>query len=217
MPFLPASTATTTTTAVKEKRRVATTPLTSIANLYIPRIYGFRVSERARSGPRMQWLRMRPQEGEMDWGREGDDYVEEEDEGDKADEEDGDDPLDPVEGKKIDVTKVGVEGKGQQTTTATIATTTMTNAATSPANRIYRPLPAPRTSTSSPATIIVTPSAISPPTPTTISTTTFDFKSINLPDGGVFGAKVKDGLQAIRVRVKNSLEEKDTAAAAVIV
>ncbi|KAF2661438.1 hypothetical protein K491DRAFT_587296 [Lophiostoma macrostomum CBS 122681] len=29
-------------------------------NIYEPRIYGFRVSERARSGPRMKWLRMRP-------------------------------------------------------------------------------------------------------------------------------------------------------------
>jgi casein kinase II subunit beta len=28
--------------------------------IYEPRIYGFRVSERARSGPRMQWLRNRP-------------------------------------------------------------------------------------------------------------------------------------------------------------
>jgi casein kinase II subunit beta len=31
-------------------------------SLYEPRIYGFRVSERARSGPRMKWLRMRPQD-----------------------------------------------------------------------------------------------------------------------------------------------------------
>lgn len=37
----------------------ATTPMTSSAKLYIPRIYGFKVSEKARSGPRMQWLRMR--------------------------------------------------------------------------------------------------------------------------------------------------------------
>ena len=32
---------------------------TSAAKLYIPRIYGFKVSERARSGPRMSWLRLR--------------------------------------------------------------------------------------------------------------------------------------------------------------
>lgn len=29
-------------------------------NIYEPRIYGFRVSERAKTGPRMQWLRMKP-------------------------------------------------------------------------------------------------------------------------------------------------------------
>ena len=44
-----------------------TTPLTSAAKIYIPRIYGFKVSERARSGPRMQWLRLRPRhESELD-------------------------------------------------------------------------------------------------------------------------------------------------------
>lgn len=32
--------------------------------IYEPRIYGFRVSERARSGPRMQWLRSRPDDVE---------------------------------------------------------------------------------------------------------------------------------------------------------
>ncbi|KAI9900731.1 hypothetical protein N3K66_004993 [Trichothecium roseum] len=30
-------------------------------HIYEPKIYGFRVSERARSGPRMQWLRSRPE------------------------------------------------------------------------------------------------------------------------------------------------------------
>ncbi|BGP41873.1 casein kinase 2 regulatory subunit [Rhodotorula kratochvilovae] len=48
--------------------RESTTPLTSLAKVYVPRIYGFKVSERARSGPRMQWMRMRPRtEGEIDW------------------------------------------------------------------------------------------------------------------------------------------------------
>lgn len=56
--------------------------------MYIPKIYGFKVSERAKSGPRMQWLRQRPQEPEelnqVDWrGRwyndEDDDYEEEDD------------------------------------------------------------------------------------------------------------------------------------------
>lgn len=39
--------------------------------VYTPRIYGFRVSERAKSGPRMRWLRLRPQSHEeldqVDW------------------------------------------------------------------------------------------------------------------------------------------------------
>jgi casein kinase II subunit beta len=30
-------------------------------NVYTPTIYGFQVSERARNGPRMRWLRLRPQ------------------------------------------------------------------------------------------------------------------------------------------------------------
>lgn len=36
-----------------------TKPEASAMKLYIPRIYGFKVSERARSGPRMQWLRLK--------------------------------------------------------------------------------------------------------------------------------------------------------------
>lgn len=61
--------------------------------VYVPRIYGFKVSERAKSGPRMQWLRLRPQSPDelemVDWrGRwldededgEGDEYDEDEDE-----------------------------------------------------------------------------------------------------------------------------------------
>ncbi|GJN92831.1 hypothetical protein Rhopal_005869-T1 [Rhodotorula paludigena] len=49
-------------------KREQTTPLSSLSKVYVPRIYGFKVSERARSGPRMQWMRMRPRtEGEIDW------------------------------------------------------------------------------------------------------------------------------------------------------
>ncbi|POY70866.1 hypothetical protein BMF94_6043, partial [Rhodotorula taiwanensis] len=43
-------------------KREPTTPLTSLSKVYVPRIYGFKVSERARSGPRMQWMRMRVSE-----------------------------------------------------------------------------------------------------------------------------------------------------------
>jgi len=54
--------------------------------VYVPRIYGFKVSERAKSGPRMQWLRLRPESpSEMDmvdwrgrWIDEDDEYDEEE-------------------------------------------------------------------------------------------------------------------------------------------
>ncbi|KAI0353616.1 hypothetical protein OH77DRAFT_1427304 [Trametes cingulata] len=39
--------------------------------VYVPKIYGFRVSERAKSGPRMQWMRLRPENPEeldlVDW------------------------------------------------------------------------------------------------------------------------------------------------------
>lgn len=39
------------------------------ARLYTPRIYGFRVSEQAKSGPRMRWMRMRPESfEELDQG-----------------------------------------------------------------------------------------------------------------------------------------------------
>ncbi|KAF8621565.1 hypothetical protein AX15_007592 [Amanita polypyramis BW_CC] len=57
--------------------------------VYVPRIYGFKVSERAKSGPRMQWLRIRPESPSdldlVDWrGRwlddDDDEYEDEEDE-----------------------------------------------------------------------------------------------------------------------------------------
>jgi casein kinase II subunit beta len=57
--------------------------------VYTPRIYGFKVSERAKSGPRMQWLRLRPQSPSelelVDWrGR----WIDEDDEYDEDDDED---------------------------------------------------------------------------------------------------------------------------------
>lgn len=50
--------------------------------VYVPRIYGFKVSERAKNGPRMQWLRLRPEDPEdldaVDWrGR----WIDDEDDG----------------------------------------------------------------------------------------------------------------------------------------
>lgn len=60
--------------------------------VYVPRIYGFKVSERAKSGPRMQWLRLRPESPEeldsVDWrgrwiGTDDDEYDEEEEDEDR--------------------------------------------------------------------------------------------------------------------------------------
>ncbi|CEH16529.1 casein kinase subunit ii beta [Ceraceosorus bombacis] len=45
---------------------------TPASRLYTPRIYGFRVSELAKSGPRMRWMRMRPESfQELETGRLG--------------------------------------------------------------------------------------------------------------------------------------------------
>ncbi len=54
--------------------------------VYLPRIYGFKVSERAKSGPRMHWMRLRPESpedlDEVDWrGRWIDDEEDQYDDG----------------------------------------------------------------------------------------------------------------------------------------
>jgi len=62
-------------------------------HVYVPRIYGFKVSERAKCGPRMQWLRLRPESPEelelVDWrGRwidEDDEYDDEDEDGEEED------------------------------------------------------------------------------------------------------------------------------------
>ncbi|KAF2746437.1 hypothetical protein M011DRAFT_445227 [Sporormia fimetaria CBS 119925] len=77
-------------------------------NIYEPRIYGFRVSERAKSGPRMRWLRSRPNDvGELDetrrfWEERG---LEQEDEK----------MVDVVEkgGRKIKSARRRVQGSGE--------------------------------------------------------------------------------------------------------
>ncbi|KAI9481122.1 MAG: casein kinase II subunit beta [Benjaminiella poitrasii] len=53
--------------------------------IYQPRIYGFRINEKSRSGPRMQWLRMRPDEY-VDFDEE-EDYEEDAEEADKVTDE----------------------------------------------------------------------------------------------------------------------------------
>lgn len=60
--------------------------------VYQPKIYGFKVSDRAKSGPRMQWLRLRPWSPEelddVDWrGRWIDDEDDYEDEQEEFDED----------------------------------------------------------------------------------------------------------------------------------
>jgi casein kinase II subunit beta len=69
--------------------------------VYIPRIYGFKVSERAKNGPRMRWMRLRPESPSeldlVDWrGR----WIDEDDEYDEEDDDEEDDrqmeDFDPV-------------------------------------------------------------------------------------------------------------------------
>ncbi|KAJ4478188.1 casein kinase II regulatory subunit-domain-containing protein [Lentinula aciculospora] len=60
--------------------------------VYVPRIYGFKISERAKCGPRMQWLRLRPESPDeldmVDWrGRWLDDEDDEYDEDDEEEED----------------------------------------------------------------------------------------------------------------------------------
>jgi casein kinase II subunit beta len=75
-------------------------------NIYEPRIYGFRVSERAKSGPRMKWLRMRPVDvTELDETRR---YWEERGEDDERPDEDDMNMVDVQEGKAVDRRKKAV-------------------------------------------------------------------------------------------------------------
>ncbi len=70
--------------------------------VYTPKIYGFKVSERAKSGPRMKWLRLRPEAPEeldkVDWrGRWLDaDFSDEDDEDDEDGREMEMEEFDPV-------------------------------------------------------------------------------------------------------------------------
>ncbi|GAA5971994.1 hypothetical protein JCM11641_002446 [Rhodosporidiobolus odoratus] len=67
-PALPLPSPNPASTSENPSDREPTTIQTSLSKVYVPKIYGFKVSERARSGPRMGWMRMRPRtEGELDW------------------------------------------------------------------------------------------------------------------------------------------------------
>lgn len=69
--------------------------------VYTPRIYGFKVSELAKSGPRMRWLRLRPETLEeldhVDWRGRWLSSDDEYDDDDDEEEEDGElEDFDPV-------------------------------------------------------------------------------------------------------------------------
>lgn len=69
--------------------------------VYQPKIYGFRVSEQAKNGPRMLWMRLRPQDPEeldmVDWrGRFYDDEDDEYDPEEGAEEDRPMEDFDPV-------------------------------------------------------------------------------------------------------------------------
>lgn len=152
--------------------RTPTTPLTSISKLYIPRIYGFRVSERARSGPRMQWLRMRPAEGELEWSEQSGTLAHQRQESilhqegifdESKDDEDEDDEEDQEEEEEE---SSAMKMSGLVATPEPVNTTTERGRANvGPATaslmkeRVYRPLPAPRSSPSS-APTAPTPAAM---------------------------------------------------------
>jgi casein kinase II subunit beta len=82
-------------------------------NIYEPRIYGFRVSERARSGPRMKWLRMRPADiTELDEARRY--WDERTEDGDRPDEDDTN-MVDVQGGKGVSQPRKKVVGRRRQT------------------------------------------------------------------------------------------------------
>ncbi|BGP18146.1 hypothetical protein JCM10213_007752 [Rhodosporidiobolus nylandii] len=149
--------------------REPTTPATSLSKVYVPRIYGFKVSERARSGPRMMWMRMRPRtEGELEWhstpvaggahdpsgaggsGEKGhlfdDDRLEDEEEGSESEEEE--DGAGGAGGAGGAAAGGGaVEEVAQRVRDASLASPT-SRASLPPAKdgRAIKPLPQPRTS-----------------------------------------------------------------------
>ncbi|KAJ7904581.1 casein kinase II, regulatory subunit [Mycena olivaceomarginata] len=89
--------------------------------VYVPRIYGFKVSDRAKCGPRMQWLRLRPETPEeldqVDWrGRwiDEDEYEDDEDEQDRQMEDFDPDAGDDDDDEEEDEEDEDEGGPGQQ-------------------------------------------------------------------------------------------------------
>ena len=89
--------------------------------IHEPKIYGFRVSERAKTGPRMKWLRMRPRDmNELDESRRFEEEARIDQEGEMEDEEDdgGDDDGQGADGDMDQNGAHGevnrIDGHGQQ-------------------------------------------------------------------------------------------------------
>ncbi|KAG6917908.1 hypothetical protein DXG01_000517 [Tephrocybe rancida] len=148
--------------------------------VYVPRIYGFKVSERAKSGPRMHWLRLRPESpGELDlvdwrgrWIDEDDEYDDRDEDGDRqmedfdpdAEEDDDDDEEDEEEEEEEDSHAM----HGQQHTTQRPAEghqlrppTPIHSARTSPTSSIAPRTPQDAISSRAPSAYTTSPSPIS--------------------------------------------------------
>ncbi|KAK4702018.1 hypothetical protein P7C70_g4207, partial [Phenoliferia sp. Uapishka_3] len=186
LPFPPSNTPAAAAQTSSSAQREPTTAQTSLAKVYIPRIYGFKVSERARSGPRMQWLRMRPRtEGELDW--KDDDLVPTHDDesgaapesgdlfGDKPGASDNDD--DSEEEEEEEEEQGGGGGKAMKMSgvvgtppTGIERGRTIGEEQTLMNSRVYRPLPAARTSLPTSSSIATTSTSTPPKQPTKAAT-----------------------------------------------
>ncbi|EIW62002.1 uncharacterized protein TRAVEDRAFT_70218 [Trametes versicolor FP-101664 SS1] len=123
--------------------------------VYVPKIYGFRVSERAKCGPRMQWMRLRPENADeldlVDWrGHWIDDDEHYGDEEEPADEDrpmedfdpDAQDDDDDEEEEEEEEAQEGTPLKGRTVATAVpLQSPTPTNPPSSPATSGPPPTP----------------------------------------------------------------------------
>ncbi|CCM03172.1 uncharacterized protein FIBRA_05294 [Fibroporia radiculosa] len=120
--------------------------------IYVPKIYGFKVSERAKSGPRMQWMRLRPWSAEeledVDWkGRwldDDEDY--EEDDDDIDDDRPMEDFADTVDGPDDDEEEE--EEEELQEPSSSMRTRTVVHSVSAPSLR--PPTPVDKSPSSSP-------------------------------------------------------------------
>ncbi|KAL0949492.1 hypothetical protein HGRIS_009546 [Hohenbuehelia grisea] len=137
--------------------------------VYVPRIYGFKVSERAKSGPRMQWLRLRPESpSELDlvdwrgrWIDEDDDYDDVDDDGERQMEEfdpDNDDVDDDEEEEEEDDDPAGHIPEEMQRRAALAPPLIQTSARTSPTSSAAPRTPQEPRSTTSPQLYTTSPS-----------------------------------------------------------